>query len=60
MVDPAVAYVPNEDYTPYDRGEAQGVWINMPNGTSMKGVVWPGVTVYPGTSILRHVYARVC
>jgi alpha-glucosidase len=47
MVDPAVAYVPGGDYPPFDRGEAAGVWIKLANGTSMKGVVWPGVTVYP-------------
>jgi alpha-glucosidase len=49
MVDPAVAYQPEDpSYLPYRRGEAADVWLKRPNGSEVLGVVWPGVTVYPG------------
>ena len=48
MVDPAVAYQPNTGYDAFDRGVEQGVFLREANGSLHKGVVWPGVTVYPG------------
>lgn len=48
MTDPAVAYLPGEGYGPYDRGTDMDVWIKAPNGSASLGLVWPGVTVYPG------------
>ncbi|KAI9732344.1 MAG: hypothetical protein M1834_001551 [Cirrosporium novae-zelandiae] len=44
MVDPAVAHT---DYPPYNRGTADDIWVKRPNGTVFRGVVWPGVTVFP-------------
>jgi alpha-glucosidase len=48
MVDPAVAYLPNET-TPsaYTRGTEADIWLKSANGTALKAIVWPGVTVYP-------------
>ncbi|KDQ16377.1 glycoside hydrolase family 31 protein [Botryobasidium botryosum FD-172 SS1] len=47
MVDPAVAYQPNKDYGAFDRGADMGLFLKKPDGSFFKGVVWPGVTVYP-------------
>lgn len=48
MTDPAVGYLPGENYGPYDRGTEMDVWIKAPNGSASLGLVWPGVTVFPG------------
>jgi alpha-glucosidase len=51
MVDPAVAYQPDDPaYMPYHRGKEADVWLKHANGSDLLGVVWPGVTVYPGAS----------
>jgi alpha-glucosidase len=47
MIDPAVAYQPNQNYGAYDRGVQDGVFLKFPNGTLFQGVVWPGPTVFP-------------
>ncbi|KAG9092364.1 hypothetical protein FRC07_011682, partial [Ceratobasidium sp. 392] len=47
MVDPAVAYQPNKGYKPFDRGVEDDIFLKNANGSLHKGVVWPGVTVYP-------------
>ncbi|KDQ10939.1 glycoside hydrolase family 31 protein [Botryobasidium botryosum FD-172 SS1] len=47
MVDPAVAYQPDTNYTAYDEGIKADVFMKRPNGTTFKSVVWPGVTVFP-------------
>ncbi|QRV92350.1 glycoside hydrolase family 31 protein [Ceratobasidium sp. AG-Ba] len=47
MVDPAVAYQPNKGYKAFDRGVVDNVFLKESNGSLHKGVVWPGVTVYP-------------
>ncbi|KAG2021281.1 alpha glucosidase [Coprinopsis cinerea AmutBmut pab1-1] len=47
MTDPAVGYLPNAGYGPYDRGEQLGVWVKNPDGSNHLGLVWPGVTVIP-------------
>ncbi|KAJ6630222.1 glycoside hydrolase family 31 protein [Mycena sp. CBHHK59/15] len=47
MTDPAVGYLPDQGYGPYDRGTADDVWLKNQNGSSHLGLVWPGVTVYP-------------
>ncbi|KAJ7348933.1 alpha-glucosidase [Mycena albidolilacea] len=47
MTDPAVGYLPGQNYGPYDRGTAADVWLKNANGSSHLGLVWPGVTVYP-------------
>lgn len=48
MTDPAVAYQPNTNYIAYDQGKALDIYLKNPNGTDNLGVVWPGVTVFPG------------
>ena len=48
MTDPAVAYLPGQDYGTFDRGNESGVWLMAANDSSpFLGVVWPGVTVFP-------------
>ena len=42
MTDPAVAYLPNQGYGPYDRGAALNVWLKAANGSDALGLVWPG------------------
>ncbi|KAF8888302.1 glycoside hydrolase family 31 protein [Infundibulicybe gibba] len=49
MTDPAVAYLPGDGYGPYDRGTQQDIWLKNANGSQSLGLVWPGVTVYPGS-----------
>lgn len=44
MVDPAVAY---QDYSPYNNGAKDGIFLRRDNGSFWLGVVWPGVTVFP-------------
>jgi alpha-glucosidase len=48
MTDPAVGYQPNTSYVAYDEGKELDVYLKSPNGTDSFGVVWPGVTVFPG------------
>ncbi|KIJ56461.1 glycoside hydrolase family 31 protein [Sphaerobolus stellatus SS14] len=47
MVDPAVAYLENQSYGPFDRGLEADIFLKNPNGTIYKGLVWPGVTAFP-------------
>ncbi|KAH9923696.1 alpha-glucosidase [Epithele typhae] len=48
MTDPAIAYLPDQDYGPFDRGTADDVWLMAANNSSpFLGAVWPGVTVFP-------------
>ncbi|KAJ3503381.1 hypothetical protein NLJ89_g8460 [Agrocybe chaxingu] len=47
MTDPAVPYLPDEGYTPYDHGKELDIWLKAANGSESLGVVWPGVTVFP-------------
>jgi len=42
MTDPAVPYLPNSGYPPYDRGHELGVFLKMANGSESLSVVWPG------------------
>lgn len=45
MVDPAVAYAPDQDYAAFDQGIES--FMKTQNGSLYNGIVWPGVTVYP-------------
>ena len=49
MTDPAV-YRPNgtEAYDPYTKGHELDIFLKGPDGKETLGLVWPGVTVYPG------------
>lgn len=44
MVDPAVAY---QNYSAFNNGADQGIFLRFTNGSIYKGVVWPGVTAFP-------------
>lgn len=43
MTDPAIAYLPGENYGPFDRGTEADVWLKAENGSAFLGAVWPGV-----------------
>ena len=43
MTDPAIAYLPGQDYGTYNRGTELDVWLKAANGSSSLGVVWPGM-----------------
>ncbi|KZS89844.1 alpha-glucosidase [Sistotremastrum niveocremeum HHB9708] len=47
MVDPAVGYLPGENYQTFDRGVQDDIFLKNPNGSYHLSIVWPGVTVYP-------------
>ena len=48
MTDPAVPYLPNDDYGPFNRGTELDIWLKAANKSAPSlSVVWPGVTVYP-------------
>ena len=43
MTDPAVAYLPGEDYGPYNRGTKMDIWLKTGDGKNYSlGAVWPG------------------
>lgn len=44
MVDPAVAYY---NYSAFNNGVADNVFLLRSNGSVYQGVVWPGVTAFP-------------
>ncbi|RDI77048.1 hypothetical protein Vi05172_g12975 [Venturia inaequalis] len=44
MVDPAIAYLNN---SAYDNGLSSDIFLKYSNSSIYKGVVWPGVTVFP-------------
>ncbi|KJA15188.1 glycoside hydrolase family 31 protein [Hypholoma sublateritium FD-334 SS-4] len=45
--DPAIPYLPNQNYLPYDNGNSLDVFMKSPNGSEYLSLVWPGVTVFP-------------
>jgi alpha-glucosidase len=47
MVNPAVADLPEDKTSAYQRGSEMDVWLKRRNGSDLLGVVWLGVTVYP-------------
>ena len=46
MTDPAVAYVPNGGYGPYNRGHMLDIFLKSKNGSESLGVVWPGLRLH--------------
>ena len=44
MVNPAVAY---QEYQPFNHGVEQDKFLKTGNGSTYKGMVWPGVTPFP-------------
>ena len=50
MTDPAIAYLPSENYGPYHRGVSEDIWLKSPNGSATLSLVWPGTcpaSLYP-------------
>jgi len=45
MTDPAIAFLPNSGYGPYERGHMLDVFLKEKNGSESLGVVWPGLNV---------------
>ena len=45
MTDPAVPFLPNSGYGPYERGHALDVFLKAKNGSESLGVVWPGLKI---------------
>ncbi|KAJ7161454.1 alpha-glucosidase [Mycena crocata] len=41
MTDPAVGFLPDQGYGPYDRGTAADIWLKNANGSQHLGLVWP-------------------
>ena len=52
IIDAAVGMVYNEtdSYDFYQKGHELDVWMHNPDGSEFVGQVWPGLTVFPGTS----------
>lgn len=45
--DPAIPYLPNQNYLPYDNGNSLDVFMKSPNGNEYLSLVWPGEIQYP-------------
>jgi alpha-glucosidase len=46
ITDPHIAYLPNQNYAPYDTGKAGDHFVKR-NGQDYVGPVWPGPSVFP-------------
>jgi alpha-glucosidase len=46
ITDPHIAYLPNQNYAPYDSGKAGDHFVKR-NGQDYVGPVWPGPSVFP-------------
>ena len=42
MTDPAVPFLPNSGYGPYERGHVLDIFLKAKNGSESLGIVWPG------------------
>ncbi len=51
ILDPGVKEDPNFDV--YQEGKAQQLFCKNPTGEEYRGIVWPGLTVYPDFSLAR-------
>jgi alpha-glucosidase len=47
ITDLHVAYLPNQDYKPYDEGAAGDHFVHAADGKTFVGEVWPGPAVFP-------------
>lgn len=56
MIDPAVAYLPGEDYEAYNRGTEQDVWLKSANGSASLGIVWPGASLFQFWSAIQILF----
>ena len=48
MTDPAVAYLPGQNYGTYNRGTELDLWLKAENGSASLGIVWPGMFYFQG------------
>ncbi len=47
ITDPHIAYLPNQNYAPYDMGASGNHFLKNPDGSLFVGKVWPGASVFP-------------
>lgn len=47
ITDLHIAYLPGDDYAPFNSGLAGGHFLHNPNGSLYVGAVWPGPSVFP-------------
>ena len=47
ITDLHIAYLPNQDYAPFNTGEAGNHFLHNPDGSLYVGTVWPGPSVFP-------------
>ena len=47
ITDPHIAYLPHQNYPPYDSGIAGNRFVKNPDGALFVGPVWPGPSVFP-------------
>jgi alpha-glucosidase len=47
ITDPHIAYLPDQNYTPFDSGLAGGHFLKNADGSLYVGTVWPGPSVFP-------------
>jgi alpha-glucosidase (family GH31 glycosyl hydrolase) len=57
MTDPAIAYLPGQNYEPYNLGTQLDLWLKTPNGSASLGVVWPGM--FRSATMTKQVLKRV-
>jgi len=50
ITDLHIAHAPNQQYKPYDSGEASDIFVKNPDGSDFVGKVWPGDAVFPDFS----------
>jgi len=55
MTDPAVPFLPNSGYGPYERGHYLDVFLKAKNDGESLGIVWPGSKVlhFWGSILIR-------
>ncbi len=47
ITDLHIAYLPGDDYAPFNSGEAGNHFLHNPDGSLYVGTVWPGPSVFP-------------
>lgn len=50
ITDPHIANAPGQGYAAYGSGEAQDLFLKLPDGRYYSGDVWPGAAVFPDFS----------
>lgn len=47
ITDLHIAYLPGDDYAPFNSGQAGNHFLHNPDGSDYVGTVWPGPSVFP-------------